>query len=348
MIKISNPVVDRDMHEIIDSNIEWAQFRNAGILITGINSMIGTYLVFLFVTLNKLMHLNANIFGLTRSLSKSKAIFKGCEDYGLKYINQDVTDKIEICDDIDYLFHFAGNASPSSILNDPVGILKANIVGTFNILELAKRKSPRAVLFASTREVYGKTDFESLSETSFGAIDPMESRNCYPESKRAVEAIAKAYFNQYHIPTYSARIAHTFGPGIKIDNDGRVMADFIGDAVAGKDIILTSDGKAQRAFIYITDVILGLLFIILKGKPGEAYNLSNERETFMIRDIAEKICKLSGEEIEVKFTKNNDKIGGYCNYTRVQLDNSKIESLGFKPKVNLNDAIIRTLESFKE
>lgn len=348
MTVTSNPVIESDINDIIKSDLDWNRFRNSNLLITGINSMIGIYLTALFITLNRRQRLGIRIIGLTRSLTKSRLLFgeENCQD-GLIYLNQDVIEPIKADMNIDYIFHLAGNASPTSIINDPVGILKANILGAFNVLELARTKKTKAVLFASTREVYGKSDLTELTETSFGEIDPMLSRNCYPESKRAVESIARSYFDEYGINTFCARIAHSFGPGMKTENDGRVMADFMGDAINGRDIVMLSDGTAERAFIYLSDAIAGLLHIILKGKPGEAYNLSNEQEPYMIRDIAKMICAASGKNISVIFSNDEDRTKGYCNYKRVRLDNTKIEKLGFSPKVSLREGIKRTLLSFE-
>lgn len=348
MTVISNPVIESDIKEILSADLDWNRFRNSNILITGINSMIGTYLTALFISLNRTKKFGIKIFGLTRSLTKSKLIF-GEENNidGISYIDQDVIQPINTEQNIDYIFHFAGNASPTAIINDPVGIQKANILGAFNVLELARTHKSKAVLFASTREVYGKSELTELSETSFGEIDPMLSRNCYPESKRAVESIARSYFDQYGVNTFCARIAHSFGPGMKTENDGRVMADFMGDAINGRNIVMLSDGTAERAFIYISDAIIGLMYIVLNGVSGEAYNLSNEQEPHMIRDIAQMICCTSGRDISVIFSDKNDRTKGYCNYKRVRLNNTKLERLGFTPKVSIRDGIKRTLLSFE-
>ena len=241
----------------------------------------------------------------------------------------------------------AGNASPHFINTDPAGIVKSNMLGTFNVLELAKEKQSSKVVFASTREVYGRNEKEEcLTETSFGTIDPMENRSCYPESKRAAETIFRSYYLQYGVCFNSLRIAHSYGPGMNLHSDGRVMADLIGNVVDGKDIELKSTGEALRAFCYITDAVIGLFYAALKGEPGEAYNLANETEEISIRDLAQMLVSLRRDK-DLKVIFNIPETNtGYCNYKRVGLNTQKIESIGWQPMVSLKEGCLRTIKSF--
>ena len=262
---------------------------------------------------------------------------------------QDVCEPIQYEGKIDYIFHLAGNASPHFINTDPVGIVKSNMLGTFNVLELAKDKKSAKVLFASTREVYGKNEKDdNLTETSFGTIDPMDNRSCYPESKRAAETIFRSYYLQYGINFNALRIAHSYGPGMNLHSDGRVMADLIGNVVDGKDIELKSTGEALRAFCYITDAVTGIFYAALKGEPGETYNLANETEEISIRDLARMLVSLRKEK-DLKVVFNIPETNsGYCNYKRVGLNTQKIESLGWRPTVSLKDGCQKTIKSFVE
>ena len=310
--------------------------------------MLAEYLAFTLLYLRENCDVRVNVIALCRTRHHAEEVYSEFleKDY-FSILSQDVCEPINYSGSIDYIFHLAGNASPYSINNDPVGIMKANLLGTFNVMELAREKSVQRVLFVSTREVYGASSEQQLSETSFGRLDPMDNRSCYPESKRAAETILRSYFLQYGIESVLARVAHSYGPGMKIHNDGRVMADFIGDAVDGKDIVLHSSGEAVRSFLYLSDAVVGLFTILLQGVGGEAYNLSNELEPMPIYKVAELICSLLPEKnIHVVFSNEKPK-GGYCNYPRVALDNTKIERLGFIPKVSLSDGLYRTLNSFK-
>lgn len=173
----------------------------------------------------------------------------------------------------------------------------------------------------------------------------MDNRSCYPESKRAAETLLRSYFNQYGVEVYVARIAHTYGPGMQIENDGRIMADLIGNAVRGEDIVLKSKGEALRAFCYLSDAICGILAIMMNGEAGEAYNLSNETEEISILQLAELMVELSEGKSQLKFDIPPTNTG-YCNYQRVALDSRKINAIGFRPQVPLREGIRRTIQSF--
>lgn len=350
MFGYNNHIVQADLQEITSASIQWEAFQDKTILVTGANGMLATYLVYTFLYLVEKKGLDIKIIALSRSLDKSRELYREFLDTPyFKILHQDICDPIEYPGSVDYIYHFAGNASPYYIKNDPVGIMKSNLLGTFNIMEFARCKENAKVIFASTREVYGETSFNVLSEdNSFGKLNPLDNRSCYPESKRAAETILKSYFIQYGVKSVIARIAHSYGPGMKIDNDGRVMSDFICNAVHGRDITLMSDGSAVRSFCYLSDAILGLMRITLYGCVGEAYNLSNETEPKPIREIAELISRSFPERNihlqTAEITKKKQE--GYCNYPRVALDTRKVEKLGFAPQVSLEEGIVRTIKSF--
>lgn len=344
MLNFNNRIVRGDIREILAAPLDWHQFEGCNILITGINSMLGTYLTYLFYALNIEKGVKCRIYGLTRTISKSKELFRGIDSNGvLTYIVQDVTEPIVSDVEFHYVFHFAGNASPKAILEAPADIFNANVKGAYNVLSLALRSNSRRLVFASSREVYGKSETDALDEQSFGSLGTMEARSCYTESKRAVETLLHSYFLQYGVPSQSVRIAHSYGPGMKL-GDGRIMSDLIGDAVNHRTLVLKSTGESKRSFIYISDTIIGILTATLLGEPGEAYNLSNETDEIRIRELARLIADMSGGDVRFEIEKNTN---GYCNFRRVGLDNGKINSLGFNPSVSLVAGLERTLSSFE-
>lgn len=348
MFCYSNLVVQNDLKGIIQAPLSWNDLNNKNILVTGANGMIATYLVYFLMFLNLVKGFNIKIFALSRNKDKAKMLFNDFSgDSRFCFLNQDVCDSIIIEDKINYIFHFAGNASPYYINNDPVGIMKSNLLGTINVLEFARINTVDKIIFASTREVYGDNKLAlSLSENSFGSIDCLDNRSCYPESKRAAEALFKSYFTQYGIDFNILRIAHSYGPGMKLENDGRVMADLLSYIVRGENIILKSTGDAIRAFCYITDTICGLFYVLQKGKSGEAYNLSNEKEEISIFHLAELLVDLAPKnDLRVNFQILDKQDVAYCNYKRVKMDTSKLEALGWKPTVLLKDGLLRTIQS---
>jgi nucleoside-diphosphate-sugar epimerase len=242
---------------------------------------------------------------------------------------------------VDYIFHLAGNASPHFINTDPVGIMKGNLLGTMNVLDWARVSGVAKVIFASTREVYGKNEeAELLDEQAYGTLDPQDDRSCYPESKRAAETLLRSYFLQYGIPYNIVRIAHSYGPTMRLENDGRVMADLMGDVVAGRDIVLKSSGEAVRAFLYVTDAVVGMFTVLFHGETAKAYNLANETEPVSIKDLAQLLAALREDrKIQVVVSEGGQK--GYCAYRRTALDTTAIAQLGWRPQVSLGEGIRR-------
>ena len=348
MFEYKNKIVQEDLRQMAEEQLDWHQFDGKTILVTGATGMLAAYISYFLLYLKEERGIALKLLALCRTKAKAEKTFRGFLDKSyFELLLQDVCEPIQYGGSIDYIFHLAGNASPHFINSDPVGIVKSNMLGTFNVLELAKEKHTSKVVFASTREVYGKNEKEnSLTETSFGTIDPMENRSCYPESKRAAETIFRSYFLQYGVNFNALRIAHSYGPGMNLHSDGRVMADLMGNVVDGKDIELKSTGEALRAFCYITDAVTGIFYAVLKGKPGEAYNLANETEEISIHDLAQMLVSLRKDaDLNVVFNipKTNT---GYCNYKRVGLNTQKLESLGWKPKVSLKEGCLKTINSF--
>ena len=347
-----NSIIESDMARVIEDCKHIDSLRNQTILITGATGLIAKNLVFFLLELNKAKNTNIKVIALVRNPEKAQRVFA---DYAgnpnLVFLKQDVCDPIEIEGKVDYIFHAAGSASAHAIKTNPTGIIRANTIGTMNVLELARMKGVKKVIFPSTREIYGKVEGKDLiSESDMGLIDPMDGRNCYPESKRLAEAMFKSYQNQYGVPFNILRIAHTYGPGMELYNDGRVMADFMEAAVESKDIILNSDGTARRSFCYVSDTVEGIIDVMILGENGEAYNLANETEPEMIRDVAQMICDLYPEKgMSVQFSNPSDEVKkGYVSYKIVQLNTSKIQELGWNPKVRLKDGLKRTVEFFEE
>lgn len=345
MINYKRQVVQDDLKTLYNESIDWSALKNKSILITGATGMLASYFSFMIQYLNE-QDFGIKLFLLARNKNKLEQFF-GIESDDIIFIIQDICEKIEILEDVDYIFHAAGAASPYYIINDPVGIIKANTLGTINVLEFARKAKTKKVIFTSTREVYGKVENqEYISESDMGVTDPLEARSCYPESKRMAETILKSYSIQYRIPFNTIRIAHTYGPGMQLSNDGRVMADFLNDAINRRDININSEGKAVRAFCYITDAIEAIFRILINGKHDEAYNVANETEPIRLIDLAKMIQRITSNNKNVKTLMDIKKIEGYCAYKPAELDTRKIDKLGWKPKVSLEEGIEKTLKFY--
>ena len=336
-------IVIEDLQRMSDAHLPWRELDGKTVLVTGATGMLSSYVTWLLLRLHEQLDIGVTVVALCRNRQKAEQYYG--QYVGKPYFTlliQDVCEPIGYEGRTDYVFHLAGNASPHFINTDPVGVMKANLTGIMNVLELARRDGAK-VFYASTREVYGRNEeAELLDEKAFGTLDPLDDRSCYPESKRAAESLMRSYYLQYGVAYNSIRIAHSYGPTMTLENDGRVMSDLMGDVVAGRDIVLMSDGRAIRAFLYVTDAVIGMMTVLFYGANGEAYNLANETEPISIMDLAQLLASMR-KDVSVRMTTVNAELKGYCNYRRTALDTAAIERLGWKPQISLTDGINRVL-----
>ncbi len=348
----TNHIVKEDLQTIYNSDIDWSLFYNKKVLITGANGFLPAYLVESLLYLNyKNANNNVIVFALVRNIDNAKKRFRDyVSDEKLIFIEQDVCDPILEMEDLDYVIHAASQASPKFYGIDPVGTLSANVIGTINLLNYARRSKVKSFLFFSSSEVYGELSSGQMpiSEDVFGYINPTNVRACYSESKRMGENICISFHHQFNIPVKVVRPFHTYGPGMKLD-DGRVYADFVSDIVNHKDISMKSDGSATRAFCYLTDATIAFVKVLLGGVNGEAYNVGNPHEEHSILSLAEMLVKIypeKGLKVHKHLSVNNR------NYLKSDVkrnspDISKISSaLGWDPVVSADIGFRRTIESF--
>ncbi|MBS4063134.1 MAG: NAD-dependent epimerase/dehydratase family protein [Chitinophagaceae bacterium] len=346
-----NKILQNDLKEIFESREDWSIFKNSTILISGANGFLPAYLVYLFQYLNDKIHsFNVKIIALVRNENKANKKFQNLDKNFFKLIVQDVSIPIDIKERVDYIIHAASQASPKYYGVDPVGTLNANILGTINLLELARKNDVKSFLYFSSGEVYGQLSEDQIpiKENSFGYLDPTNIRSCYAESKRMGENICISYCSQYGIKAKIVRPFHTYGPGLDF-SDGRVFADFVSNVVNKKDIKLTSDGSARRAFCYLSDATSGFISILIDGKVGEAYNLGNPREEYSILELAEIITSIYPKlnlkvHIDGKLEDNSKYLISPINRNSPEIE--KIRILGWQPKISVKEGFKRTIDSF--
>ncbi len=338
-------IIREDMDRIYRVFTDYQLLEGKSVLITGATGMLSFYIVRFFAFLNE-MGIHVNIYALVRNQIKAHDKYEDIENKEyFRYIVGDVCDEIKIKENIDYIFHMAGNASPSAIRSNPVDIIRTNTIGTINVSEFARKNKGCKVFFASTREVYGKTDSQAdIKEGDMGITDCLEDRACYPESKRMAENILKSYSRQYGIKYVIGRIAHVYGPEMNIVDDGRIMSDLISDVAYKRSIKLKSDGMMERAFCYLSDAVAAIILVTMKTE-NEVFNIANESEPVKIRELATMLTKLYNErsrEVIFDIPKQRDK--AYSKAGRIKLNLSKIKGLGFKPLISLEEGIKRTVD----
>ena len=262
------------------------------------------------------------------------------EDPYFELIRHDVTFPLYI--EVDEIYNLACPASPVHYQRDPVQTTKTNVHGAINILGLAKRLKVR-VLQASTSEVYGDPEVHPQTEDYQGNVNPVGPRACYDEGKRCAETLFFDYHRQHGLPIKVARIFNTYGPRMMPD-DGRVVSNFIVQALQGEDITIYGDGSQTRSFCYIDDMVAGLIRLMeSSGDETGPVNLGNPVET-PIRDLAEQITKLVGGEASVVHQPlpADDPLQRCPDITRAR------NLLEWEPTVALRDGLAKTVAYFRD
>lgn len=339
-MNVNHPLYREELREICALDLPFEKFRNRAIAITGASGLVGGALLRALHALNAARGLNLNLIALGR---RPEALAERYADLdGVSFLKYDA--RAELPDELraDYIVHAASNAHPLAFSSDPVGTLQANVLGAMRLLERARACDARMLLISSG-EIYGDDPGLELGfdEQSFGPVNPMNPRACYPEGKRAAEAFCAAYWQQYGVDALAARLTYTFGPGITRENS-RADAQFLRRALAGEDIVLKSDGSQIRSYCYVSDAAAALIAILLRGEAGQAYNVSNPNCTASIREYAGAMAELSGVALRFELPPEMER-RGYSRVTRAILRADKLTALGWKPRYDLREGLRRTL-----
>ncbi|MEJ2673334.1 MAG: SDR family oxidoreductase [Deltaproteobacteria bacterium] len=254
----------------------------ARILVTGGAGFIGSHLV------DHLLRQDHEILCLDNYFTGSKANLLHLRDHPrLELIRHDVVNPIML--EVDRIYHLACPASPVHYQYNPVKTIKTNVMGTLNMLGLAKRVKAR-ILLASTSEIYGDPGIHPQPESYWGHVNPIGVRSCYDEGKRVAETLMMDYHRQNGVDTRIARIFNTFGPRMAL-NDGRVISNFIVQALTGQDLTVYGEGQQTRSFCYVSDMVAGLVQLMNKDGAADPVNLGNPGE-YTILEVAQQILGL--------------------------------------------------------
>ena len=333
-----NKIIQDDMRLLLKRNIEYTKLNNKNVLITGGTGLLASYIVYFLIFLNEnIDNFRCNIFLLLRD--KNKAIERFGEILKRNYIKL-------YFDDINYIIHAASIADTHYFKNSPVDVIKPNTIGTYNLLELSLNKKIESFLFFSTCSIYGKSNqTKKITENDYGILDPLDDNSCYSESKRCGENLCVSYWRQNGIPTKIARISHTYGPTIDLKTDNRVFSNFINDILDKRNIRMKSNGLAVRSFCYIVDSTDAFFKILLNGKNGECYNVSNENSNISIRKLSEILSNMYSIGIEYI---NNDYMYVENKFSNsVIFDTEKLKKLGWEAKFGIDEGFKRTIDSFE-
>lgn len=275
----------KDLQEVRIPDLQ--SLRGKNILVTGSTGLIGSALIELLLIYAD--RYDITIYAGSRSKVKFTSRFEANKN--LYCLELDVTKPLASDLKFDYIIHAASGASPSAFSTDPVGVMKANLLGAANLLDYGISHGIERFLYLSTGEVYGEGCIDKWAEKDSGHVDPMSVRSCYPSSKRATETLCVAYARQFNIDTVVARLCHTYLP-MFTKHDNRVYAQFIRNVLHGENVILKSKGEQYRSWIYVVDCVAALLYILVNGQSGEAYNVANEESNITIKQLAEVVANV--------------------------------------------------------
>ena len=301
------------------------------VLITGGAGFVGSHLVERFVSKNY------NVTVIDNLLTGSKKNLEPfLENENFTFIDFDVQNHIEISQDLDYVLHLASAASPKAYTEHPINTLKAGSIGTINTLGLAKAKSSKYLL-TSTSEIYGDPQISPQPETYWGNVNPNGVRSMYDEAKRFAEAAVASYSRIYNLDTRPVRLFNTYGPKMKI-NDGRVVTNFISQAIKGEDITIYGNGNQTRSFCFIDDTVLGIIKA-MESDSSEVFNIGNPNEITILH-LAEKVISLTNSKSAIKFVQlpEDDPMQRKPDITKAN------KKLNWFPEVKLEDGLLKTIK----
>ena len=316
-------------------------------MLSGATGLIGSFFVDVISEKNITDGLNCTVYALVRNEEKAKARFsKFADDTHLVFIPYDVKYPLvtDTPEKIDYILHLASNTHPMLYATDPIGTITTNIIGLQNLLEFAAAHRCERFIFASSNEVYGENrgDAELFDEDYCGYINCNTLRAGYPESKRCGEALCQAYKSQKGLDVCVARLTRSYGPTM-IMSDTKAVSQFIKKGVAGEDIVLKSEGTQYYSYTYTADAASGLLWILLAGESGEAYNIADISGDITLKDLASIIAEMNGKKVVFELP-DAVEAAGYSRATKARLDGSKIRALGWKPMYNIKTGMERTVK----
>lgn len=341
----ANEILMQDIKEVYNSQfLNWADYKNKTFFITGATGGIAQFLINSLMYANKQDNLNIKIIACVRNKQKAKNIFKNIlKENNFKIVVKDIEKTIKQIGKVNYVFHCANNTDSSSFVNKPVETFNIAINGTKNVLEFAKEKNVDGFVFLSSMEVYGDIKEEKeLTEEETGNVELLNERNSYPIGKRTAESLCYAYYKEYGLPVKVARLSQVVNPNVDY-NDNRIFAYLSRCIVEKKDIVLKTTGNTTRSFCYISDAISGLLTILSKGKNGEVYNISNEKASTKIKDLAE---RLTNKYKESKLIFDIQETNIYPKEIHWILASNKLKTLGWNPTVDEETMYERVVNHF--
>lgn len=347
---VRSPVVDNDLTAVCGlAGSALQRLSGKTVVVAGAAGFLPSYLV------DAIVHANDNLLAdpcqvicldnLITGTRSRLAHLDGRPD--VVFHDADISSVVDLDGTVDFVVHAASIASPTWYRRFPLETIDVNVGGTRNLLEFAREHGTEGFLYLSSSEIYGDPPPEQVPtrEDYWGHVSSTGPRAPYDESKRLAETLCTTYHRVYELPVVIARPFNVFGPRLRLD-DGRVIPDFIGDALAERPIVVRSDGRVTRSFCYVTDFIAAALLLLVEGLPGEAYNVGNDEEV-TIHELAAMVAELGGG-LEVRYEASNDPLYLVDNPSRRSPDLAKTKAtIQWEPVIPLRRGLMQTLSYYQ-
>lgn len=336
---LNNQLYIQDLDAVSKIITDMDSLRNSAFLITGASGLICSAIVDLLIYISGIHNLNITVYAAGRSKEKIESRF----EKKAIFVQYDAIQPFLFDKKVDYIIHGAGNANPKLYMQEPVETMMASIVGIKNLLEYAKKVKAKKVIFISSSEVYGKKETTAMfTEEQYGYVNLLNVRSCYPMAKRAAETLCCSFAAEHNVLVSIVRPGHIYGPTANA-NDSKISSDFSYKAARGEDLIMNSNGRQIRSYCHCLDCATAILYVLLKGKSCEAYNISNEKSVITIREMAEYIAKAGN--VKLKFdTPSDQEEKAFNPMENSSLDSTKLMSLGWKGLLSAEDGLAHTVK----
>ena len=342
----------RTMLKGLEDFPHWERLEGKALFLSGGTGMLGSLLTDAVMLRNESLpsKRRCRVLAAGRSRERAEVRFsRWLGDASFAFIQQDAGQPLQELPEMpDYWVHAASTTHPMAYATEPVNTILANVLGAKNLLEQAGKVPGSRFLLLSSVEIYGENrgDTETFSESYCGYLNCNTLRAGYPEAKRVSEALCQAYIAAQAVDAVILRLPRCYGPTMRM-TDSKAVAQFLKKAVRGEDIVLKSEGNQLYSYAHALDAVLGMMWVLLAGQTGEAYNLADVRSDIRLRDLAQIAADHAGSRVVFDLPEETEQ-RGYSTASKALLDGAKLRALGWRANYDIHAGIRETIDILRE